>query len=136
LGAETQADITAKDLGEEITSPLKEHVTAKAKEKGDIPPGASRSLFQNRKGPEQKTTRKRKPKTVPQGSIPDLNLPLCVATTLVPVGLVSSRVNQLAGGQEGEEEAKEEFLKKQKMCTTNNDARSVATVSGSPRRAQ
>jgi len=69
---------------------------------------------------------------------PDLNLPCTEGTTLVPPGLVSSRVNQFVGAHsnaDGEEDA-EELIKKQKRATNTTDARSVAAAEGSPRRAQ
>lgn len=66
----------------------------------------------------------------------DLNLPVTETVDLVPVGLVSSRVTQLAGGQPGHVGDAEELLKKQKMSNNQNDARSTTAASGSPRRAQ
>jgi hypothetical protein len=63
-------------------------------------------------------------------------MPPVSAAALVPAGLVSSRVIQLAGRQDGNEVVREEMIKKQKRTATTNDARSAAAADGSPRRAQ
>ena len=98
----------------------------------------TRQLFQAKKGEQQQTVRKRKSKVVPEipTTAPDLNLPIMDTTALVPAGLVSSRVNQLAGTRDGNEDGQTEVPKKQKCSTNSDDARSAAAVDDSSRRAQ
>jgi len=119
----------------EVTSPLKERGarTANASSKH----GTTRQLFQAKKGEQQQTVRKRKSKVVSgiPTTAPDLNLPMDT-TALVPAGLVSSRVNQLAGTRDGNEDGQTEVPKKQKCSTNSDDARSAAAVDDSSRRAQ
>lgn len=66
-----------------------------------------------------------------QGPHRTLTCPPTEAGSLVPAGLVISRMIQLAGGCDA---TMDELMKKQKMRTTTNDARSAAAANCSPRR--
>lgn len=87
----------------------------------------------------QLVLRKRKAKGSGQNSnlTPDLNFPAVDTSTLVPTGLVTERVHQLAKnvGEVGAT-ASEDLPNKNKRPKSQNNARSVAIASGSPRRAQ
>lgn len=87
-------------------SPLKEKTPSGAKGKDTVTTAVSRPLFQPKKVNEHKAARKRKSKPAPPETTPNLNLPQMDSTTLVPAGLVSSRVSQLAGGQVDDGETK------------------------------
>ena len=87
---------------EEVLSPLKNQgskLDSDTRKAAD----ASRLLFQSKKDESQIVPRKRKAKGSGGSSslTPDLNHPVIDASTLVPVGLVSERVNQLGktGGE-------------------------------------
>jgi hypothetical protein len=131
---EVPAETMTKEREEEVTSPMNE-TSGRGKTGGSVQAGVNRPLFQTKKPNDLKLARKQKSKTGAASATPDLNLPISDLLVLVPAGTVSARVNLLAGLQEGVEGAKEELLKKQKMCPTNIDARSTAAAS-SPRRAQ
>jgi hypothetical protein len=122
----------------EVTSPLNNNVSA-TKGKEESTSGVGRRLFQVGTSDGKKAARKRKPRREEHTSseTPDLNLPLDEAATVVPSGLVSSRVHQLGGarGCFGGEEVSEEMLKKQKRATHTIDGTSAAAADGSPRRA-
>lgn len=61
---------------------------------------------------------------------PDLNQPAVVSNAIVPVGLVSSRVNQMDGSTESSGGSLEEIKKEQRRGSYN--ARSAAATSDSP----
>ncbi|RLM48633.1 uncharacterized protein C2845_PMPSC055587 [Panicum miliaceum] len=124
------------DVGEEVTSPLKQKEASTVKENIKTVP---RQLFQNKKGDQQRAARKRKSKVAPASSPQprDTNQQEADASALVPAFLVSSRVNQhAAGGLDGTKDALEVMIKKQKCSTNTTNARSAAVAEGSPRRAQ
>ena len=83
--------------------------------------------------------RKRKAKgSGPNSSLtPDLNLLAVDTSALVPMGLVSDRVNQLdkTDAKVGMN-ASVDLTKKQKRSKSQTNARSAAAASSSPRRAQ
>jgi hypothetical protein len=84
-----------------------------------------------------KLPRKRKSKGTGQNlQTLDLNALAEASNAIVPVGLVNSRVSQQDGGSENSGVSMVEKLKKQKIGTTSQNARSAAAASGSPRRAQ
>ena len=58
----------------------------------------------------------------PKPADPDLNVPAEASNAIVPVGLVSSRLNQLDGGSKKSGESMVEMLKKQKRGTTSQNA--------------
>jgi hypothetical protein len=99
------------------------------KGKGDASTSVARQLFTKQVTNEGQTVKKRKTKGsgASQFSTPDLNKPAETQTTLVPVGLVTSRLTQFVGEPDA-------TTKKQKMSETN--AQSAAAADGSPRRAQ
>jgi hypothetical protein len=120
---------------EEVLSPLKRRAP-ESQGKETETSGAGKQLFQDVKNAERKQVKKRKSERSGTTSslAPDLNLPCTEGTTLVPPGLVSSRVNQFVGAHsnaDGEEDA-EELIKKQKRATNTTDARSVVAAEGSP----
>lgn len=65
----------------------------------------------------------------------DLNNPPVGSNALVPVGMVSARVNQMDVEGDGSRDSMLEKLKKQRRGS-NSHARSAAAADGSPRRAQ
>jgi preprotein translocase subunit SecF len=71
----------------------------------------------------------------PVTQTPNLNIPIGGLSAIVLVGVVNSRVNQLDMSADCSGGSMIEMLKKQKRSNTQN-ARSAATVSDSPRRAQ
>jgi len=81
--------------------------------------------------------RKRKSKVPSPTSsqVQDLNLPANGCLNVVPMGLVSSRVNRLDGDVDGlcDPAASDELMKKQKRNNTQSNARSVAAESVSCR---
>ena len=84
--------------------------------------------------------RKRKAKgSGPNSSLtPDLNLLAVDTSALVPMGLVSDRVNQLDNKTDAKVgmNASVDLTKKQKRSKSQTNARSAAAASSSPRRAQ
>lgn len=77
--------------------------------------------------------RKRKSKVGSRvAQTPDLNIPAGESNALVPVGLVTSRVNQLDASSESGGESMIETLKKQKCVSTQNEI-SAAAAKGGPR---
>ncbi|CAN6272978.1 unnamed protein product [Urochloa humidicola] len=140
---ERQSGVGAGDRGKEdgeITSPLKRRAPDEPRGKETATSDAGRQLFQAGQSDGRKLIKKRKSKrSGPTSShTPDLNLPLTDVTAVVPAGLVSSRVSQLAGSQknlEGED-VSEELIKKQRRSTNTIEARSAAAADGSPRREQ
>jgi hypothetical protein len=68
---------------------------------------------------------------------PDLNLPAVDTSALVPMGLVSDRVNQLdKTDAEVGMNASVDLAKKQERSKSQTNARSAAAVSSSPCRTQ
>lgn len=84
-------------------------------EHDQVDSNAKHQLFQAKKGDAQKSVRKRKAKgtELSPSMAPDLNLPVTGSSVLVPVGIVSARVNQLDGNQDVQVDWGDEFLKKQ-----------------------
>jgi len=97
----------------EVQSPLKKRNT-----KGTAGKGQPVMEETNTRLPQ-----KRKSKGAGQNlQTPDLNVPAEASNAIVPVGLVSSRLNQLDGGSEKSGESMVEMLKKQKRGTTSQNA--------------
>jgi hypothetical protein len=68
---------------------------------------------------------------------PDLNLPAVDTSALLPMGLVSDRVNQLdKTDAEVGMNASVDLAKKQKRSKSQTNARCAAAASSSPRQAQ
>lgn len=123
---------------EEVQSPLKA-AAVDTDEGAQEAVSASCKLFQAQKVESQIVLRKRKAKG--SGSsvslAPDLNIPVGSSTELVPVGLVSERVNQLGrSNEEAGVSASEVSPKKQKRPKSHQNARSAVAAGSSPRRAQ
>ena len=126
------------DSGEpEVQSLLKKSGKEILQEEADGQPAAGKKLvFEAMEEDYRQGPRKRKSKPMARGTqTPDLNLPLGASHALVPVGTVSTRVNQLDGGGELNGDSMIETLKKQRRGTSHNTG-SAAAASGSPRRAQ
>lgn len=129
-----------KDQGdkyEEVESPPKEQQDPKGKKTHTSEVNAAgRQLFREGDNTGLKPVRKRKTKA--HGSVPehllDIN-PTTDAMVVVPRGLVQSRLHQMGPVQEGQDDATEEMLKKQKVTNTQN-AQSATAASVSPCRAQ
>lgn len=127
------------DDEDEVLSPMKTNAAGTGErnsgEEGFL--NTSRQLFQAKKGDGVPKTRKRKPKGVAAASTPDLNLPAVDTSALIPLGLVSSRVQDLAKFGDGSEITKiDDLPKKQKHSSKSQNAGSAAAAGGSPRRAQ
>lgn len=127
-----------RDEEEEVLSPLK-NPTEKSDSGSLGAADASRQLFQGRKDDSQIILRKRKAKgsSASPSLMPDLNVPAPESAAIVPVGLVTERVNQL-GKNAGDVGAgvSEVSPKKQKRSKSQTNVTSAAAVSSSPRRAQ
>jgi hypothetical protein len=121
---------------EEVTSPHKVNPSSE-KRVALAATNVSRLLFQARKEEGQKKQMKRKSKVSSSHTTPDLNLPVGDETSLVPRGLVSTRVNQIDGEADGAGTVtSDELTKKQKRSNTQTKGGSAAAAGGSPRRAQ
>lgn len=119
-----------------VQSPLKQQVETSGKEKAKAGTGASKQLDMQDVENGRPLPRKRKSKVNnPSTQTPDLNIPLQTTNAIVPVGLVTSRVNQLDGNADNIGESMSETLKKQKRGNPQS-ARSAAAAQDSPRRAQ
>jgi hypothetical protein len=103
-----------KDDEAEVMSPLKRKNTTSSIDKSVETSGAGRQLFQEETSDDRKSTRKRKPRRsgVNSFATPDLNMPVWDAEMVVPVGLVSSRVNQIAGSHQNDTDVSDEMSKK------------------------
>jgi len=129
----------------EVQSPLKQQAGSKqggapTDERNREVAGAGKKLFQQ-EGGLKPSQRKRKSKMPdPMSQTPDLNIPLMGSNTIVPVGIVNSRINQLDGGVDGGAdsggESMIETLKRQKRGNTKQTARSAGAADRSSRRAQ
>lgn len=122
---------------QEVQSPLKGAggvlQDEREREKGGASVGRKLDM-ETRDPPPQ---RKRKSKGLGQPlQTPDLNVPLDGTNSIVPFGLVNSRVSQIDEGSESSGGSMLEQLKKQKKGTNVQNARSAAAASDSPRRAQ
>jgi hypothetical protein len=133
----------SREMEDDATSPLKQKTTSARRGEPEEPlkSTTSKQLFQDvevQTGPQ--AHRKRKSKTASRDSsvAPDLNLPAEESLSVVPVGLVSSRVGQLhgIGGSESPATTSDELTEKKKRSSTHSNARSAAATEGSPRRAQ
>lgn len=120
----------------EIQSPMKETQDVESRQAADVSPNTNRELvFQAMDENHRQGPRKRKSKNPKATHTPDLNLPPGGASTLVPAGLVNSRVSQLDGSGESSSGSMAEILKKQKRGNSQS-AGSAAAAGSSPRRAQ
>jgi hypothetical protein len=128
-------EAAGKDDGEEVTSPMKMQGVEIQKETGNVGTTAGRQLFPGAGEELKQPMKKRKPKrSRPHSSqTPDLNLP-AVGQSVIPSGLVSSRVNQIVGDKENNARVFAELTKKQKIMENKSTIGSAAAASDSPRR--
>lgn len=135
-GSHHSASFVDESEDPEVLSPLKQQVRDGEPVVGKVGSGASRQLNMQVKEDLRPHPRKRKSKVAASATqTPNLNLPSGGSSTLVPVGLVNSRVNQLDNNADSGGSSMIETLKKQKRGNSQN-ARSTAAATGSPRRAQ
>lgn len=135
-GAQHSSGFVDESEDPEIQSPLKNNMEKEDDMDEEYSGGtaASRKLNLDVQGGPHMLPRKRKSKGVTQANqTHDLNIPLATSNAIVPVGLVSSRVNQLGSGSESGGSSMTGTLKKQKRGF-NPSERSAAAAPGSPRR--
>lgn len=108
--------------GDEVLSPLKERVP----EKGGSAPAANtcRTLFQSQKTDGGSKVKKQKAKGTEAPLPPDLNLSAVDTSALVPHGLVTVRVQQIANyGDGGTGSGPDELPKKQRRALSQQKCR-------------
>jgi hypothetical protein len=128
-------EAAGKDDGEEVTSPMKMQGVEIRKETGNVGTIAGRQLFPGAGEELKQPMKKRKPKiSGPHSShTPDLNLP-AAGQSVIPSGLVSSRVNQIVGDKANNARMSAELTKKQKIMENKLTIGSAAAASDSPLR--